>query len=189
MDISIAPQEPVISEEILQEAQKIQKRRERKEREYQQMIAWRKAEDEKNIKRLIQFALSYIGKFLNDEQIETLKYNIRTLATEENISTEQNSQRPFTPICFGKLGLLNTHDIWHLCHAMGSHTTKKIDGLVIACFVYDCFPGYSGNYTITTIGKRLTEKGHKFIPVFFERDLLIDHKEPDTDLPKVEFTT
>lgn len=126
----------------------------------------KECEEKECLERLERYALHYLGAFLSDEDKEILLYDIHEFASKEKPKLE--------PMSLKRIGAYHSYDIFHLCHAIGYHTTRRKLCRDIAVFAYVCFPYYTSDTSVETIEKKLTVK-----PLFKHSIInVVDRREP-----------
>lgn len=129
----------------------------------------KECEEKECLERIDRYALHYLGAFLSDEDKEILLYDIHEFASKEKPKLK--------PLSLKRIGAYHSYDIYHLCHAIGYHTTRRKLCRDIAVFAYVCFPYYTSDTSVETIEKKLTVK-----PLFKHSIIdVVDRREPLTE--------
>lgn len=100
-----------------------------------------------------RYVMHFIGTFIEEEDKETLKENLRLMAYENEI---KESITPFRQICKGSLSAFDQKDINHLGHAIGNHTLRRRKIHEIAIFLKCCFPQVYKDTSLSGIAQKLT---------------------------------
>ncbi len=135
-----------------------------------------------SIQEQYDYAIHYLGRYLNENEKGIFKDNLLKLAkddlTDSNMSSSSSCLEHshdsgcepgliFKPVSQTKIGSYNFKDMAHLCHAIANHTIRKRSTHEIAIFYKYVFPGFCKGYEISTIERRLTDTDYNniLIPV------------------------